>query len=160
LAALGETDVPTREELAEARMFVVAVDGKQQVGLTDEVEVGLGLLRLATHGELSAEAKQRIWQEIPLPVERAGESGHRVRWFSSKWLALAGLLPAAAAVLIYWQSATEDNALVTKFGPDAVPEPNAELLAAQAKWVASNGEREVFESKLSSYRLAVLEGLE
>lgn len=160
LAALGELEVPSREELAEARLLVVAAQGKQQVGLSEEAEVGLALVRMATSGQLSQDAKDRIWQDLPLPESSSVEAPRGFSVFDRKWLSWALLLPMAAAGVVFWHVSSGDPDVKLQVGASSVPQPNAALLSAQAKWAASSEEREPFERGMSSYRLAVLEGLE
>jgi hypothetical protein len=157
LSALGESLVPTGEELAEARLLAVAAEGKQQKGLSQDVEVGLGLLRVATEGELGPDAKARIWAELPLTEKSVVKP--QFERIGRTWLVFAGLLPVGLAAFLYWQDTTGELLWSRKVAHTAVPEPKPTLLAAQAQWVSAN-EREPFEQNMSSYRLAVLEGLE
>lgn len=159
LARLGEQEVPTPEELAEARMLAMACEGEQRVGLSPEVETGLGLLRVGTAGQLSPQTKQRIWDELPLPEATSAETTRRFVWFERKWFIWAALVPAAAAVVIVWQTQPLRTPRLA-LGTSEVPSPSADLLAAQAKWATSNEAREPFERSMNDYRLAVLEGLE
>lgn len=159
LALLGEEEVPTPDELAEARMLAMACEGEQRVGLSSEVETGLGLLRVGTVGQLSPQAKQRIWEELPLPEAPRDQTTRGFSWLQRKWLVCAALVPAAAAALLVWQ-ALPLRAPGFEFGTPDVPSPSADLLAAQAKWAASNDARAAFEQSMNDYRLAVLEGLE
>jgi hypothetical protein len=160
LQQLGESLVPTPEELAEARMLAVAADGNQHAGLSEDARLGLGLLRVASEGRLSRAAEQHIWDELALPKIVPAAKAERFMWFERKWLIALGMVPAAAAVLVYWRASSMDQSGSLSFESNTFPEPSEELLLAQAKWVTSNGERDPFEQRMTSYRLAVLEGLE
>lgn len=145
------------EEAAEAAELARLAAGKSGVSLSGDAMEGIGLLVLARADELSPEAFARIEAEV-LSGKRPQTEDTPVTWRRAWWWLLAAVAPAATALFLTLNETSSQEA--ASVAAVALPDPNVEVLEAQASWVTSDSERLVFERELHAYRAQVLAALD
>lgn len=146
-------DAISEEEAREAARLAEVLEGRA-VHLSQDMLEGVGLLRVAQNDDLPSDSAAKIETELLSHFGVREVNAPRRAWW---WVLMAGLGPAAVAVvlLVRPESDSNEEALANN-----VPVPEISVLEAQASWLVSDAARLPFEREMQTYRSQVLAALE